>query len=276
MTDLEFKTAFAPMITHVGKQPTSEQLRYWHEMLNDLDAETVRRAIILTLRDYQYAGFPPVGLVRKHAGATQSTLAVQDRSTVAWAALKAAVASVGGYRSVQFDDPLVTATIRALGGWVRFCDCEAGEKFDVWLRKEFDATYRALMATGIGAEQATPLAGILEVDNSLNGYEADPALTATVATRLPALPDSLIRGAIESRPVKAIAGPVRDYVESLGEGFTALEVDEPELMTKRRAEIELQVRQHRLSGSRPILTEVITDPKAKPFTGSINTSKESA
>jgi hypothetical protein len=270
MTDLEFKVAFAPMIAHVGKQPTAEQLRYWHEMLDDLGAEAARRAIVVTLRDYQYAGFPPVGVVRKNAGASQGALQTSDRSMLAWAVVKSAIATVGGYRSIQFDDPIVTASIRALGGWERFCDCEAGEKFDVWLRKEFEQVYRALLASGVDAEQTAPLAGLIEIDRSRDGYGLEssvPLLAETVRTRLPRLPGTVVRGHLEEHKPLAITGPVAEYVDSLGIAMTPPEEPTNDAqMTKRRAELELEVMQLRQSRAGFRLPESITDPKAKPFT----------
>lgn len=271
MTEQEFVMAIAPMVTVVGKPMSKEMLEAWFLMVGDLDAADLRRAVVVTMRDYQFAGFPPVGLVRKNAGASQGSLQPSDRATVAWSAIKSAIATVGGYRSVQFDDPLVTASIRALGGWARFCDCEAGEKFDVWLRKEFEATYRTLMATGIDAEQAAPLAGIIEADRSAHGYGLEagvPLLTDQVSTRLPALPGSSVRGVIQHRKPIAITGPDREYVESLGvELSVPEETDDDGGMNKRRALLELEVMQLRKSRTGITLPAAISDPSQKPFEG---------
>ena len=224
MTDREFQIAFAPMIAHVGKQPTTEQLRYWHEMLDDIDADTVRRAIVTTLRDYQYAGFPPVGIVRKNCGATSGSLTHQDRATIAWAAVKAAVATHGGYATVAFDDPITTAAIRSLGGWPRICDTEAGEAFDVWLKKDFERTFAALMNAGVAAEQTKPLAGLCDISNGATGHE-ERVPVRLVETGLPAAPKHLVRGEV-ARPALAVQPAVRRLAETMAESSRSIDVPE--------------------------------------------------
>ena len=280
MTEQEFVVAIAPLVTIVGKPMSKEMLEAWFLMVGDLEPADLRRAVVVTMREYQYAGFPPVGLVRKNAGASQGTLQSTDRATVAWSAIKSAIATVGGYRSVQFDDPIVTASIRALGGWARFCDCESGEKFDVWLRKEFEATYRAMVVTGVDADQAAPLAGIIEADRSAHGYGLEagvPLLTEQVSTRLPALPGTAVRGAIEQRRTIAITGPDREYVESLGvELSIPEETSDDDGMNKRRAMLELEVLQLKKEHGSFVLPEAISDPKQKPFSVKGNTNVGSA
>ena len=214
MTETELATALAPMVTLIGKPMTREQIQAWHLMLDDLDVATVRRGVISTMRDYQYAGFPPVGVVRKNCGATIGNITSQDRATIAWATVKAAVATHGGFATVAFDDPITTATIKALGGWVRVCDTEAGEAFDVWLKKDFEKTYSALMVAGVNAEQTQPLAGLCDIANGAGGHDERESVRV-VSTGLPNVPKHLVRGE-QKRPALVATPAVKRLAATLG------------------------------------------------------------
>ncbi len=183
MTESELAAALAPMVAIVGKPMTQEQIKAWHLMLDDLDVDTVRRGVVATMRDYQYAGFPPVGVVRKNCGSMTGNITATDRVTIAWAAVKTAVPTQGGYATVTFDDPITNATIRALGGWVRICDTESGEQFDAWLRKEFERTYTAFMAAGVQQDQAAPLAGLCDIANGATGHDERQTPRARAAVK---------------------------------------------------------------------------------------------
>lgn len=220
MTESELAAALAPMVAIVGKPMTQEQIKAWHLMLDDLDVDTVRRGVVATMRDYQYAGFPPVGVVRKNCGAMSGNITATDRVTIAWTAVKAAVATQGGYATVTFDDPITNATIRALGGWVRICDTESGEQFDVWLRKEFERTYTALLTAGVQHDQAAPLAGLCDIANGATGHDERQTPRA-IETGLPAPAKHLVRGGSLGKiltihsEVKRLAGPIGGLVRSL-------------------------------------------------------------
>lgn len=220
MTESELAAALAPMVAIVGKPMSPEQIKAWHLMLDDLDVDTVRRGVVATMRDYQYAGFPPVGVVRKNCGAAVGNITAVDRVTIAWAAVKAAVAREGGYATVVFDDPIINATIRALGGWVRVCDTESGEQFDAWLRKEFERTYSAFMAAGVQHDQAGPLVGLVDIANGATGHDERQAPRA-IETGLPAPAKHLVRGGSLGKSltmhseVKRLAGPIGGSVRSL-------------------------------------------------------------
>lgn len=237
MTQDEFNSAIAILIASVGRPMPDEQVRAWKLICDDLTAEQLRRGVITTIRTHEFAGFPPIAAIRKNAiGKEAGQLTIADRAVVAWGAIKRAVAVHGGYATVQFDDPLVTASVRELGGWSRFCDCEAGEKFDVWLRKDFERTYSALLVAGTSAERTAPLAGLCDVANSANGHHERLQAT-TINTGLSPVPARLVRGEvprIERSEVRRIA---HDCVSSLG-----LPVDESSIEPASHRSRDEQVR----------------------------------
>jgi hypothetical protein len=149
--------------------------------LEDLTAAQVVRACA---RLATTARFRPVPAdVREAAGAAIPQ--AQDRATLAFQALKEACSRVGLYRSPDFDDPLINATVRNLGGWTRACEMPCSE-FDTWYRRSFVEVYEMFCRTGADEHHAAPLVGELEQQNLENGHTADEGQCRTrIATGLP-------------------------------------------------------------------------------------------
>jgi hypothetical protein len=108
-------------------------------------------------------------------------LAPQNRATIAWEAF--ARAARDPYHSVDFDDPIVNATVRNLGGWIHLTSIDGMTEFEVFLRKRFETTYVSLYRSGVSPEQAAPLVGIFDQENQLAGYGVRTPLR--IATGLP-------------------------------------------------------------------------------------------
>lgn len=104
--------------------------------------------------------FPLPVKIRELAG----EMAAGERAVMAWAAMRRAARTHGSYRSIDFDDPLINATVRNMGGWIQICATDEKD-FDVWGRKEFERIYKALMTSGVSEEAARPLVGTHELNN---------------------------------------------------------------------------------------------------------------
>lgn len=132
--------------------------------LGDLPIEDIERAVGRAIRQKTF--MPPAAELRELAG----VLKPADRALKAWEAFRRAHRIHGPYVSVAFDDPLITATIRNLGGWVQI-----DERLEVddekWIRKDFERVYASFAETGVAPSQCLPLAGICELENKRNGYE---------------------------------------------------------------------------------------------------------
>lgn len=149
---------------------------YWIG-LNDLPLESVERAVEHGIRSSKF--MPSVAELRDLSGAQS----VEDRALIAFTALKRAVSNVGHYRSIQFDDPAITATIRALGGWDRVTGLES-EEFNKWFRKDFERTYAVFCRRGVSAEEAQPLLGFHDTHNIGHGFKDKPEHIHLVTTGL--------------------------------------------------------------------------------------------
>lgn len=106
--------------------------------LKQLELEEVRRALTLHIQSPDTGQYPPKpGDVIKFARGDS-----QSRTLQAWAKVERAIRSVGHYRDVAFDDPLIHAAIERMGGWPKVAMVES-EKDLVWLRQRFEAQFRA-------------------------------------------------------------------------------------------------------------------------------------
>lgn len=138
-------------------------------------------------------------------------LTPKQRAVLAWGAFKAAIASHGYYASVDFDDQVVNATVRNLGGWMPVIEQMEAEG-DKWIRKDFERVYEAFAATGIGPDLARPLLGFFEQSNIEHGYHDAIKPPVLVITGLP------VRKRIETRkPTPAIAGLLKDTLKGVDE-----------------------------------------------------------
>jgi hypothetical protein len=78
-----------------------------------------------------------------------------------------AVAEIGQYQSVTFDDPVTMAVIKqGWGGWIKLCELKDEEI--KWFRKDFAKIYKAYANTGI--KKYGYLVGQWEFQNLEHGY----------------------------------------------------------------------------------------------------------
>jgi hypothetical protein len=161
---------------HGVEASTALQLGYWMG-LKDLPLSSIEHAIDRALSSCRH--MPKPVELRELAGEITNT----QRAIIAWDALRRAIASHGSYRSVDFDDPLVNATVRNLGGWSKICGTGT-EEFEKWTRKEFERVYLSLCASGASTEACAYLVGATEHRNEAQGGEAlkyiePPAIVVT-------------------------------------------------------------------------------------------------
>lgn len=121
--------------------------------LEDVPVPNLKRAVVDAIKTGKFC--PTVAELRELAGVANG----QQRAELAFAALDRAIANHGGYRSVSFDDPLINAVVRSLGGWTRVCDMHP-EEFAKWYRKEFLATYERMSTLALNDDLIRPLPGI--------------------------------------------------------------------------------------------------------------------
>lgn len=92
-------------------------LYVWRQACAPFTLEQVRKAFAAHATDPQRGMFAPkvADIVRVLQG-TQG-----DRALLAWGKTLEAMSSVGAWRDVVFDDPVIHAVVQDLGGWVKLC-----------------------------------------------------------------------------------------------------------------------------------------------------------
>ncbi len=158
---------------------------YWLG-LQDLPISAVEKAIARSIATSKRMPVPAD--LRELSG----DIPAATRAVKAWAKVKDSIRRIGAYSSVNFDDPITNATIRALGGWTRLCSTDS-EELDKWTRKDFERIYSALSNGGVSSDEGKYLAGIHEAQGNGFGDVAPPVQIATGVGKekpsLEAMPD---------------------------------------------------------------------------------------
>jgi uncharacterized protein DUF6475 len=163
----QFALLVDALAANFGRDADAALLEGYWRALRDVPIEAVEKAVDAALAQCKHM---PRGVeLRELAG----EMPVSTRAVQAWEAVRRAIAKHGVYRSVNFDDPVINATLRNLGGWQKLCATES-EEAEKWLRKDFERIYSALCASGISAEQAQHLPGAHEQDAIGKGTECKP------------------------------------------------------------------------------------------------------
>jgi hypothetical protein len=131
-----------------------QQLDVWFDNLSDLTVEQLRNAVTVAIR--QGDDWPTISKLRKYSGA--DGIPAKDRPLVAWYAVINALAKLEAHHSPCFDDPVVNAVLRQLGGWPELTNTPANEMN--WLQKDFCAAYIALSGVALRDEQISRLPGV--------------------------------------------------------------------------------------------------------------------
>ena len=89
---------------------------YW-SALQDFELDEVKRAFKTHVSNPDCGRFfpKPADIVRFISGSCET------RALLAWTKVEQAIAKVGSYQSVAFDDPLIHAVLDAMGGWISIC-----------------------------------------------------------------------------------------------------------------------------------------------------------
>lgn len=163
-------------------------LRMWIDAFADLPPE----AIELAIRRYnrECSDHPTPAAVRRYAGA--AGLTDEQRAQAAWRVVRSTMLKYGAYYAVTFDDVIVHAAIRAIGGWANLCNTQHDEL--TWKEKAFREAYVSIARSGIG--EFKPLAGLLtnqpeaiQVTTGLLPHAAVKAITNNSVARVARLPN---------------------------------------------------------------------------------------
>ncbi|SCU75544.1 conserved hypothetical protein [Cupriavidus necator] len=144
--------------------------RIWWNAMRPFDFEAVADAInrhLVNPDSGQYLP-KPADVVKMLQGSTQ------DAALVAWAKVDRGVRTVGTYRSVVFDDPLIHRVLTEMGGWI-----ELGRKTEEewpFVRNEFVNRYRGYRMRSETPDYPPHLIGMAEAQNAKSGFQVEAPL----------------------------------------------------------------------------------------------------
>ncbi len=117
-------------------------LSVWVNACDAYTIEQVKKAIVAHATDPERGQFAPkvADIVRQLLGT------VTDRASIAWGKTFDAMARVGAYQDVCFDDPAIHASVEDCGGWVKMCRTETDELS--YLQHRFCQSYKAYTGRG--------------------------------------------------------------------------------------------------------------------------------
>lgn len=133
-----------------GTKVTETRIRVYAADLADIPREQVEAAVGRVRREGS-GFFPTVAEIRRQIHPSPEDAALQ-----AWTGLVNAASAVGGYASLEIEDPFASVALATVfGGWVAFCREEQGPGMAL-KRQEFLAAYREARRTP-PSEMAEPV-----------------------------------------------------------------------------------------------------------------------
>lgn len=131
---------------------------YW-EVLKSYPLTAIKTAFKAHLEDPDRGRFMP------KPGEIVGKMKARRDPLLAWQEVVHAMAFIGSYRSVTFQDQVTNAVVADMGGWPWLCVQDLDEP---WTQKEFERLYNCYQRDGIC--RAEPLAGLHERENRTRGY----------------------------------------------------------------------------------------------------------
>lgn len=167
MTKKEFLKRFTELIAAMAStfnREVDEAMFLGYEMaLSGMSIEEVELAVQRAVRECKH--MPTGAEIRELAG----YVGPKERAAVAIGVVENAIREHGYYRTVSFDDPLVNATVRHLGGWEHASTLDDEFAISQW-RRDFEKTYIAFCRTGVGKQACGPLLGLIDRQNGFDGH----------------------------------------------------------------------------------------------------------
>jgi hypothetical protein len=165
-TDIEhFRELIEAMALSFGVEFTKPRfLGYWVAM-RDLSLFVCQQAVYRAMGESKRLPLPAE--LREFAGVPNP----EQKAIAAWGDAERA-SRLGSYKHIDFEDKLINAVIRHLGGWPMFLSRWTGSE-EKWLRMEFVKVYRNFQSTGVNGDACRALPGLSQAQSS-GGIVAEP------------------------------------------------------------------------------------------------------
>lgn len=145
-------------------------LSVWWQACQNYDLEQVTKAISAHAMDPEQGRFAPKPAdIVKHLQGTRT-----DRSLLAWGKVLEAMARVGSWNSVAFDDAAIHAAIEDMGGWCALCATTTDEL--PFVQRRFCDTHKAYTSRPETPPHVPVLRGQHDANNARLGILQKPVL----------------------------------------------------------------------------------------------------
>lgn len=156
MDKSDFAVTITAMLEAYGQEATKARLLGYWLGLQDLDLETLQRAVSGAVRACK--ALPTPAALRELAGEASA----EGQAIQAWGDVLRAI-RLGPYKHIDFEDRRCNAAIRMLGGWPTFLDRFRDSESEKWARLDFLKAYRSMSSEGHVGDAGKPLPGIAQV-----------------------------------------------------------------------------------------------------------------
>lgn len=156
-----FVTVVEALCAAYGREPDKATLAAYWMGLEDLPLEVLQAAAKQAIRSRRFMATPTE--LRQLAG----ELTPEERAVLAWAAVMGTFTGMCPPDSVDLEDPVLHAAVRALGGWHHLGQMETGDQ--PYERKRFVEYYRIYAEKGVPEEDAGYLPGLQKESARLHG-----------------------------------------------------------------------------------------------------------
>ena len=152
------KPEFLKMILAVGmlykETPVTGVIEIYWAALKSLSLQEVGNGITRHVQDADRGRFMP------RPADILYFARPKKEPVVAWSQVERAMAINGAYKTVQFEDEVINAVVKDMGGWPWICKQDLDEP---WTQKEFERRYESYRYQGLTLNE--PLAGLHELNN---------------------------------------------------------------------------------------------------------------
>lgn len=145
---------------------TEQSAGVWLVSLTRFDISDIKHAFNVYIQTSERGHFSPKpsDIVNTITGGNA------DVAKVAWSLVERSIRSIGGDRTVIFQDPLIHKVVYDLGGWAKVCSIET-ERDLSFLSNDFENRYRGYMNRGVLPKYPNRLVG--RAENSLREHGID-------------------------------------------------------------------------------------------------------
>lgn len=154
-----FMASMVSLQAYFRKTITDPVLDMYYKNLKQYADEIFAHALIKIFHNFHPSSTVPFPLIADFMEAIGDT--AENRAQLAVIAVKRAAESIGSYRSVDFGDPALHATINRFGGWPEIANWANHGKWE-FQEKNFMRAYISAYESG---EEAPPVMGHFEMDN---------------------------------------------------------------------------------------------------------------